>query len=170
MSYSLYDASIVQAQDGLNALKAIIAKAEAHTDNASLAGAKLIDDMLPFSFQVSMATDVAQKLAARGTGTEPLNLDRNFENFAAMQARCDQVLEILSKVDRDTFNGRQDVEVTIGLGPGKEATVQLKQYVAGYVLPNLYFHITTAYAVLRKEGVDIGKQTYLTPFMGKYLS
>ncbi|KAF7552519.1 hypothetical protein G7Z17_g4283 [Cylindrodendrum hubeiense] len=169
MSYTLYDGSIVPAQDALNALSAILTKAEAHiTDSAGLFAAKLHEDMLPFTFQVYFASDVAQKLAARGTGVEPLALDRNFESFADMQALVKKVLDVLANVDKDAFNARETAEVTVGLGPGKEVKMQLRQYVNGYVLPNVFFHVNTAYAILRKEGVPIGKQDYLTPFIGKY--
>ncbi|KAH6984537.1 hypothetical protein BKA56DRAFT_671040 [Ilyonectria sp. MPI-CAGE-AT-0026] len=170
MSFTLYDASIAQAQDALAALSAILTKAEAHANSANFIGAKLIDDMLPFNFQVFFVTDLAQKLAARGCGTEPLTMERNLDSFAAMQARITQVLEILAKVDRDAFNARESAEVAVGLGPGKEVKMQMKQYVTGYAMPNLFFHTSTAYGILRKEGVEIGKMDYLTPFIGKYVS
>lgn len=172
MSYTLYDASVATAKDALSALAAVLTKAESHaaTSAAALPAARLYDDMLPLSFQVFMTTDVAQKLAARGLGVDPLDLSRDLETFAAMQARIAQVQEVLAKVDREAFDARVDAEVTVGMGAGKEAKMKLKEYVNGYAIPNLFFHTTTAYGILRKEGVPLGKMDYLTPFIGKYVS
>ncbi|KAH6896707.1 hypothetical protein B0T10DRAFT_474941 [Thelonectria olida] len=169
MSYSIYDGSIVLAQDALSALSSIITKAEAHASAADLPAARLYEDMLPLSFQVYMVTDAAQKLAARGTDVAPLDLGRELNDFAAMKDRIAQVQDILAKVDRAAFEARAEAEVTIGLGVNKEAKMQLKQYVHGYVVPNIFFHTTTAYGILRKEGVPLGKMDYLSAFIGKFL-
>jgi uncharacterized protein len=59
--------------------------------------------------------------------------------------------------------------VTIGLGPGKEATMLTWQYVHGYIIPNVFFHTVTAYDIARKEGVDLGKMDFIAPFMGKFV-
>ncbi|KPM41101.1 hypothetical protein AK830_g5466 [Neonectria ditissima] len=169
-SYTLYDASIAVVRDALDALSNILTKAEAHPNSASFLDARLAEDMLPFSFQVFFVTDLAQKLAARGTGADPLDLDRTLDSFAAMQARIALVRGVLDKVDREALNARAEAECTVGMGPGKEVKMQVKQYVNGYVLPNVFFHTTTAYAILRKEGVQLGKQDYLESFIGQYLS
>ncbi|KAM5345918.1 hypothetical protein ACJ41O_011779 [Fusarium nematophilum] len=170
MGYSLYDASIVLAVDALNSLSSILKKASSHPNASSFPSAKLADDMLPLSFQVFIVTDVAQKIVARTTGVEPLSLDRNLDSFEAMQARIEQVLEVVGKVDRDAVNAREDEIVPVGLGPGKTVEMKSWNYINGYALPNMFFHLTTAYAILRKEGVELGKQDYQTAFLGKTTS
>ncbi|KAI5458655.1 hypothetical protein BGZ63DRAFT_407048 [Mariannaea sp. PMI_226] len=170
MSFTLYDGSVALAKDALKALSHIVSKAEAHENAANFISARLYEDMLPFSFQIFTVTDTAQKLAARGTGVEPLDLARDLNDYAAMHARITKVQEILDAIDKDAFNARAAAEVTIGMGPGKTATLTLQQYIHGYVVPNLFFHTTTAYGILRKEGVTLGKTDFLQHFLGKYLS
>ncbi|CAJ0555307.1 Ff.00g053720.m01.CDS01 [Fusarium sp. VM40] len=171
MSYSLYDAAILHSKDALNSLSSILKKAESHANAASFTTAKLAEDMLDLSFQVHFTTDVAQKIAARLTGSEPLTLSReDCNSFESYQARIAQVLEVLNKVDREVVEKRIDEIVTIGLGPGKSADMKCRDFAQGYAIPNVFFHLTTAYAILRKEGVDLGKMDFLTPFVGQYLS
>ncbi|KIL90030.1 hypothetical protein FAVG1_06768 [Fusarium avenaceum] len=168
MSYSLYDAAILHSKDALNSLSSILKKAESHANAASFTTAKLAEDMLDLSFQVHFTTDTAQKIAARLTGSEPLTLAReDCNSFESYQARIAQVLEVLNKVDRELVEKRIDEVVTIGLGPGKSADMKCRDFAQGYAIPNVFFHLTTAYAILRKEGVDLGKMDFLTPFVGQ---
>ncbi|RSL72443.1 hypothetical protein CEP53_001078 [Fusarium sp. AF-6] len=169
-NYALYDSAILLAKDALNSLSAILKKAETHPNASTFPNAKLAEDMLPLSFQVHCVTDVSQKIVARTTGVEPLSLNRdNFDTFEAFHTRIAQVLEIVEKADREVVNKREGEIVTLGLGPGKSAQLASRDYVNGYALPNLFFHLTTTYAILRKEGVPLGKQDYQTPFLGKYI-
>ncbi|RSM12388.1 hypothetical protein CEP52_002507 [Fusarium oligoseptatum] len=159
-NYALYDSAILLAKDALNSLSAILKKAETHPNASTFPNAKLAEDMLPLSFQI----------VARTTGVEPLSLNRdNFDTFEAFHARIAQVLEIVEKADKEAVNKREGEIVTLGLGPGKSAQLASRDYVNGYALPNLFFHLTTTYAILRKEGVPLGKQDYQTPFLGKYI-
>ncbi|KAM0428854.1 hypothetical protein ACHAPT_006654 [Fusarium lateritium] len=170
MSYTLYDSAIVLAKDALNSLSSILKKAEAHPNAATFPQARLAEDMLPLSFQVHSVTDTAQKIASRTTGVEPLSLSRDeLTTFEAFHARIAQVLEVVEKADKEVVNQREGEVVTLGLGPGKSAQLQSRDYVNGYGLPNVFFHLTTAYAILRKEGVPLGKQDYQTAFLGKYV-
>ncbi|KAF4988737.1 hypothetical protein FGRMN_9584 [Fusarium graminum] len=170
MSYTLYDAAILHTKEALNSLSAILKKAESHANASSFPTAKLAEDMLDLSFQVHFATDTASKMAARTTGTEPVALSREECNtFAGYHARIAQVLEILEKADKETVEKRGAEVVTIGLGPGKSADMTCRNYVQGYGIPNVFFHLTTAYAILRKEGVDLGKQDFIGPFMNQYM-
>jgi hypothetical protein len=171
MSYTLYDAAILHTKEALNSLSHILKKAESHANASSFPTAKLADDMLDLSFQVHFTTDTAQKIAARTTGSEPLTLSReDCSSFEGYQARIAQVLEVLDKVDRELVEKRGAEVVTIGLGPGKSADMKCRDFVQGYGIPNVFFHLTTAYAILRKEGVDLGKQDFINAFMGQYLS
>ncbi|RGP69477.1 helix-turn-helix domain-containing [Fusarium sporotrichioides] len=170
MSYTLYDAAILHTKEALQSLSAILKKAASHPNASSFPEAKLAPDMLDLNFQVFFTTDTAQKIVARTTGTEPLNLSRDdCSNFEQYQARIAQVLEIIEKADKETVEKRAAEVVTIGLGPGKSADMKCRDYVQGYGIPNVFFHLTTAYAILRKEGVELGKQDYIGPFMGQYL-
>lgn len=171
MSYTLYDGSIGVAKEVLQSLQTILKKAEASPNSAKFAEARLAENMLPLSFQVHMVTDTAQKLFARTSGTEPIQLERDtLTDFAAFYARIEQVQAIVNKADKDTVNKRGSETVTIGMGGGKNADMASSAYVSGYVVPNLFFHLSIAYAILRKEGVDLGKMDYLSSFIGKHVS
>lgn len=169
MSYTLYDASIPVARDALKALSAILKKGEAAPNAASLPAATIHPDMKPLSFQVHVATDLAQKMHARLTGAEPATLENNLETFADFHARIAETEALLAKADRDTVNKRAGENVPLGLGPGKTVHIPGAAYVNSYGLPNVFFHLTTAYDILRKEGVPLGKMDYLSPFVAQYL-
>lgn len=169
-TYTLYDASIGTGKDILNSLSAIVAKAESSSAASSIPKASTHPDMLPFTFQVFVTTATVAKMIARVTGTEPVEMENNLETFDAMKARIAEVQKMLEGVSRDTVNGRENEIVPVGLGKGKpDGKLKSWQYVHGYAVPNIYFHLTTAYNIARKEGVEIGKMDYLVPFMGKFL-
>ncbi|KAG6016823.1 hypothetical protein E4U43_003040 [Claviceps pusilla] len=168
-TYSFYDASIPLTIEAVEGLKAVLKKGSEAPNAASLPEARIIEDMLPLSFQVHFASDIAQKLVARATGTEPITFENNLKTFDEFFQRLDKVLDVLAKADKEVINKRVDETVTIGLGPGKEGKLLTRNYLSGYVLPNLFFHVTTAYNILRKEGVPLGKRDYLSPFMEKHL-
>ncbi|KAJ6441051.1 helix-turn-helix domain-containing protein [Purpureocillium lavendulum] len=169
MSYAIYDASIVLAKDALASLSAVLKKGEEHADAASLPEARIFSDMLPLAFQVHMVTDISSKVYARLSGVEPKALENNMKTFADFNARIAEVQDILAKADEKAINARVAETVTIGLGPGKSGSMSGAGYVNGYVIPNIFFHLTTAYDILRKEGVPLGKMDYLTPFIGKHI-
>lgn len=170
MSYTLYDAAIVNAQDVLTTLKAILKKAESAPNAATLPEARIHEDMLPLTFQVHFISDVAQKTLARTSGTEPQKFENDMKTFADFFKRIDTVQELLAKADKDLINKRVAEVVPLGLGPGKNAELPSAGYVSGYSAPNLFFHLVTAYDILRKEGVPLGKMDYLTAFIGKHIS
>lgn len=169
MQYSLYDASVPVARDSLNSLKAILEKGEAQSNAAALPEAKLHDDMFPLTFQVHLATDLAQKMQARLTGKEPLELQKDLKTFKDMYARIDMVQELLSKTDRDTVNKYTEEKVPLRVGPTKEVQITGMGYTNGYALPNIFFHVMAAYAIMRKEGVPLGKMDYLKPYLSQYV-
>lgn len=169
MSFTLYDASVSTAKDILESLKAILKKAESAPNAASLPDARIHEDMLPLSFQVHFVSDIAQKTAARTSGTEPEKLENDLKTFDDFFKRIDEVQAILAKTDKEVINKRVGETVPMGLGPGKNAEIAGHAYVTGYALPNLFFHLSTAYNILRKEGIPLGKMDYLVPFLGKHL-
>ncbi|CAH0055159.1 unnamed protein product [Clonostachys solani] len=172
MVYSLYDASIGQANNILDAFISILAKVEASPAAATIATAKIHESMLPFSFQVHFASVLAHKLSARLQGQPPRELEyKNLDTVEQMRARLVEVKAEVEAVTRDVVNGRETEIVSLGLGPGiPEAQVEGWQYAHGYAIPNMFFHVTTAYDIARKEGVEIGKRDFITSFIGKYVA
>ena len=166
---TLYDASVPIVQNSIAALSAILKKAESAPNAASMVDARIHPDMLPLSFQVHFATDLAQKMLARLTGNEPAKLENDFKTFADFQARVDETQALLAKADKDVINKRAGETVPLGLGPGKTVNILGTNYVDAYSLPNIFFHVTTAYNILRKEGVPLGKLDFLTPYLGKHV-
>ncbi|KAL6875165.1 hypothetical protein J3F83DRAFT_730125 [Trichoderma novae-zelandiae] len=170
MSYSLYDASVPLAKNALKALANILQKAEAAPNGASLLAARIHPDMLPLTFQVKMVTDTATKLVARLTGTEPHAWEGEIETYADCHARIAKAEEILASANKDVVNQRQNELVSVGMGSLGTFQMTGPSYINGYVLPNLFFHLSTAYNILRKEGVPLGKTDYLTSFIGEFLT
>ncbi|KAL6853103.1 hypothetical protein ACO1O0_007656 [Amphichorda felina] len=149
-AYSLYDASFGVAKDVLGSLSAVIAKAEASP--------------------VYFIAYTVHKMLSRLTGAVPKNYEDNLKTFDDMKARIAEVESQLAAVGRDAVEGRDNVIVPVGLGPNRpEAKLETWQYVHGYTVPNIFFHLTTAYDIARKEGVELGKMVYLAPFLGKFL-
>ncbi|PTB69080.1 hypothetical protein BBK36DRAFT_1113045 [Trichoderma citrinoviride] len=170
MSYSLYDATIPLAQNALKALTNILKLGEAAPNGASLLSARIHPDMLPLTFQVKMVTDTTTKLAARLTGTEPHAWEGEIETYADCYARIAKAEEILAAASKDVVNQRQNELVNVGMGSLGTFAMTGGNYANGYVLPNIFFHLSTAYNILRKEGVPLGKKDYLTPFIGDFLT
>jgi hypothetical protein len=162
MSFSLYDISIPTIKNCLLSLTRIV---DAAASTPNLASARLVDDMLPLSFQIHFATDLAVKAAHRLQGREPPQLSQDdCLDFDGFRARISAAIETLDAVDKDLVNSRADQEVTLGLGPGKSVQISPAGYVQAYAVPNSFFHVTTAYNIVRKEGVAVGKMTYIKPF------
>jgi hypothetical protein len=169
MSYSLYDASIGVAKDALASLANILEKIEASPVAGTIAQARLHPDMLPFTFQVHCVTAITQKLVARSTGAEPKDL-KTPETLEDMKARVAEIQAEVDAVSKDVVNGREKEIVPLGMGRGKpDAKVETWQYIHGYYLPNVFFHLVTAYDIARKEGVELGKQDYQKPFLFKFV-
>lgn len=169
MSYSLYDASVSLAKNALVALTNILKTGEAAPNSASFLAARIHPDMLPLSFQIKMVTDLSTKIVTRLSGVEPHTWEGEVETFADCYARIAKAEEILATADRELINQRQNETVPVGMGSAGTFQMSGANYVNGYVLPNLFFHLTTAYDILRKEGVPVGKQNYITPFIGQFL-
>ncbi|KAK1251778.1 hypothetical protein MKX07_007257 [Trichoderma sp. CBMAI-0711] len=170
MSYSLYDATVPLAQNALKALTSILKKGEAAPNGASLLNARIHPDMLPLTFQVKMVTDTTTKLVARLTGTEPHAWEGEVETYADCYARIAKAEEILASASKDVINQRQGETVNVGMGSLGTFAMSGPNYVNGYVLPNIFFHLSTAYNILRKEGVPLGKADYITSFIGEFLT
>ncbi|KAL7924840.1 hypothetical protein ACQKWADRAFT_286127 [Trichoderma austrokoningii] len=169
MSYSLYDATIPVARNALQALFNVLKKGEAAPNAADLLKAKIYEDMLPLTFQVFMVTDTSTKIASRLQGIEPHAWEGKIETYEECFSRIAKAEEILLAADKELINKRQNETVPLGLG--SKGTIQISgaNYANNHFLPTIFFHLTTAYDILRKEGIPLGKADYIGPFIGPFL-
>jgi len=169
MSLSMYQASIPVFISKLNNLSAILKKAEAHAlakkiDPEVFINARLAPDMFPLSRQIQIATDGVKGCAARLAGVEVPSFPDTEKTFAELQARIAKTIEFLKSFTAKQIDGSEDRKVTLKLR-GQETSFLGQPYLLNFVLPNLYFHISMAYAILRHNGVDIGKMDFLSDLM-----
>jgi len=165
MSISVYDQSIARMSHMLQNLDNIVSKAEAYAEAnniepSALLQARLFPTMRNFIFQVQVATDVAKGCAARLAGTDIPTWSDNEVTFADVHARIKKSLEFLSTFKQEQFEGCETRELEVKLG---SHTVNFtgQSYLLGFVLPNFYFHIATAYNLLRHSGLDLGKRDFI---------
>lgn len=149
----------------LRALSRILDKAEAHCARAKIAPAvilndRLYPDMLPFVRQVQIATDHAKAIGARLAGIENPRFEDDETDFATLRARIGRTLEFLGAIPEEAFAGAEEREITLKAGP-RELSFAAGQYLPYYAIPNFYFHMATAYNILRHNGVEIGKVDFL---------
>lgn len=165
--YTFYDGTIAVVIPLLKTLSHILHLAEQErpaSTSTLLHDARLHADMYPLSDQIRVATQYAENLAARLTGREETKLPGNPASFAECFERIDAVLKTLGEADKEVVNGQADVVKTTPMGPEKAVPISTAMYAHQVVMPNIYFHLTTAYGILRKEGVAIGKRDYYTGF------
>ena len=150
---------------GLDALSAILCKAEAHAtakkiDETVLLQARLFPDMLPFVRQVQMACDLSKGAAARLGGVEVPSFPDTEATFAQLHDRIARTRDFIGSVAPAAIDGSETRSVSL---KGRDRTLEFngQDYLLGFVLPNFYFHLTTAYAILRHNGVEIGKMDFL---------
>ncbi|HVS63816.1 MAG TPA: DUF1993 domain-containing protein [Thermoanaerobaculia bacterium] len=166
MSNLIYDLSIAPMSRSLKNLDAILAKAEEHAEAddgiepSTLIQARLHPNMRPLVFQIQVATDTAKGAAARLTGREVPSWPDEEETFADLHARVGKAIDYLSGFRPEDFEGAEDREIRLQLGPNAHDFTG-RTYLAGFVIPNFYFHVTTAYSILRHNGVVIGKRDFL---------
>ncbi len=165
MSLNMYQASIPVFIRMLGNLSTILDKALAHAeakkiDPAIFINARLTPDMFPLSRQVQIATDMVKGCAARLAGIEVPSYEDNETTFADLQARIAKTVTFLQSVSDGQINGSEERTVTLKLRD-KEVNFIGQPYLLDFVLPNFYFHITATYAILRHNGVEIGKMDYL---------
>lgn len=161
MSYILYDSTIPVFQGILGSLSHILRKAERSRDNGgNLLEARLCEDMYPLTDQVRLAAQSAENVAARLTGREPITLDRNITTFAKCYELIETALKVLGEADKTIVNEHGDKLKATQLTPQTTVDMTGAAYAHTIALPNIFFHVTTAYAILRKEGVPLGKKDY----------
>lgn len=161
MSLSLYDATVPVLVRGLKNLSAFLDKAEASgADVSALPDARLIDDMHPLKSQIHLASDAAKSGAARLAGVAPPSFPDVEATFPELRARIAKTIAFLEGIKPEQLNGREDATVELPL-PGRTMTFTGKDFLLTFALPNFLFHVTTAYAILRSQGVPLGKMDYL---------
>jgi hypothetical protein len=149
----------------LRNLSAILTKAEQHAkakgfEPSVLLNARLAPDMFPLTRQVQIATDHAKGCVARLAGQPPVAMEDAEASFPELQARIAKVLAIVESYTEADLEGSESREVTVKI-PNSELKFSGIDYVTGWALPNFYFHLTTAYAILRHNGVELGKKDFL---------
>ncbi len=165
MPISMYAASIPPMRQSLGNLKTLVEKAAAHAeakkiDPSVLLGTRLYPDMFPFSRQVQIATDTAKGAAARLAGVEAPKYEDKESTFPELIARLDKTIAYLDTFKPAQIDGSEQKTITLPL-PSGALTFTGTSYLINFALPNLYFHVTAAYAILRHCGVEIGKMDYL---------
>jgi hypothetical protein len=165
MAISMYQVSVPVFSRMLTNLIAIMNKAAAHCeerkiDPAALTQYRLYPDMFPFWKQIHIATDAAKNGSAYLAGAEPLKFDNNEQGFAELIARAQKTIEFVNGFKPEQIDGSEEREIRI---PRGETTLIYtgQEYLLNRVLPNFFFHVTTAYDILRHNGVELGKKDYL---------
>jgi hypothetical protein len=165
MSLSIYQVCVPVFVKTLRNLRGIVEKGAAHAsarkiEESVLLGARLYPDMLPFTFQIQVATDMARGGAARLAGQEPPKYEDDETTFAQLIDRIDRTLAFIEGLDRKAFDGAEERTIVrpVRGEPHKFTGLTYLQQVA---VPNLYFHTTVAYAILRHSGVELGKRDFL---------
>ncbi len=166
MTNTLYATSVPLFKQMLGGLKDVLAKAEAHAvakkiDPNALLQARLFPDMFPLLKQVQVATDFAKGVAHRLAGVEVPTMDDTELTFADLQARIDKVLSLISGLNAAQFEGAAIREIVTQAGTPKEKRFTGQSYLVNYGLPHFFFHTTTAYNILRHNGVEVGKRDYI---------
>ena len=165
MTISMYEASAPRFANALKNLSAILDKAQAHAeakkiDPAVLLAGRLYPDMFPLVRQVQIASDAAKGPVARLAGVEVPKYEDTEETIADLKARLARTIDFVSSLTPAQIDGTEDKDIHLKLGT-REVTWKGMQYLLGFALPNFYFHVVTAYDILRHNGVEIGKRDFI---------
>ncbi len=165
MSLSMYQASVPVFVRGLTNLRAILRKARDHAevrkiDLAVLLTSRLYPDMYPLTRQVQAASDAAKFCTARLAGIEPPRFEDTETTFDELEARIDKTIAYLQQIDASKIDGSEERIVTLKT-PSRSLEFTGQSYLLHFSLPNFFFHVTTAYDILRHNGVEIGKFDFL---------
>ncbi|MEP6965276.1 MAG: DUF1993 domain-containing protein [Polaromonas sp.] len=166
MTSAIYTASIPVFKQMLGGLSQVLTKAEAHAsakkiDPNALLQARLFPDMFPLLRQVQVATDFAKSVSARLAGVEVPKVEDSEQSFADLQARIATVLAFMDGLEPAKFDDAATREIVTQAGTPKEKRFSGQSYLFNYGLPQFFFHTTTAYAILRHNGVEVGKKDYI---------
>ena len=165
MTLSMYQASVPVFVHMLGNLSKILAKGAAFAEARKIEPSVLINDrlapdMFPLSKQVQIATDIALRGSARLAGVDFTNMPDTETTFPELQARLSKTLAFVKSLTASQIDGSEAKPITIKVGPN-DMTFTGQDYLLNFVLPNLYFHVTAAYLILRHNGVEVGKMDFL---------
>jgi hypothetical protein len=165
MKISMYQASAPRFANILKNLSAILDKAQAHCDAKkidpqALLQARLYPDMFPLVRQVQIACDTAKGAVARLAGVDIPKHEDTEQTFSDLKARIAKTLDFVESSSAQRIEGSEDKEVVLKMRE-REVKFNGMQYLLGHAYPNFYFHVTTAYAILRHNGVEIGKRDFI---------
>lgn len=165
MSLTMYSSSVPVFLHFLKNLSNILKKgadyaAEKKIDDKVLTSARLFPDMFPLTRQVQIACDVAKGCGARLAGMEVPKYEDNEVTFAELQARIEKTVNFLQSIPEASVNGSEQKQIKLQAGP-RELEFIGENFLRNWALPNIYFHITTTYNLLRHNGVPVGKMDYL---------
>jgi uncharacterized protein len=166
MTISMSSASLPVCATMLGNLSHILDKGQAHAqargfDAAVLLQYRMAPDMLPFTRQIQIACDAAKNGVARLSGAEAPRFEDNEASFADLKARIQKTLDYLGTVPAGNLDGTEEKEITFPIGKDQTRTMPGEAYLKHVMLPNMFFHITMAYAILRHNGVELGKTDFL---------
>jgi len=165
MAFTIYDASVPPLVTMLENLGHVLRVGETHArengvDAKQYLEARLAPDMFPLTRQVQVATDMAKGCGGRLAGADIPKYEDTETSFDELQARLAKTVAYLKGLDRSAFEGAEDKAVTLKF-PNAEFHFNGLDYLNNFAMPNVYFHITTAYAILRHKGVPLGKPDFL---------
>jgi len=165
MNLSMYQACTPVFTRALTNLSAIFDKAEAHAttkkiDQSVFMAARLAPDMLALPRQVQIASDTARRTVARLSGQEAPPLEDNEASFADLKARIAKTIDYMKTVSASQIDGSEERSIAMKVG-GNDIKFTGRDYLLGFAMPNFFFHVTTAYNILRHNGVEIGKMDFL---------
>jgi uncharacterized protein len=165
MPISMYQASAPRFANMLRNLTTLIEKADAHCaakkiDAAAITTYRLYPDMFPFTRQVQIACDTAKGAVARLAGVEMPKHEDTEQTFAELKARIAKTIDFVESVSAAKIDGSEDKDIVLAMRSG-ERRYKGMQYLLGFAYPNFYFHVTTAYNILRHNGVDMGKADFI---------
>lgn len=165
MAISMYQASVPVFIRSLKSLSAILRKAATHAakqgfDPAVLTASRLYPDMFPLARQVQVASDTAKGAGARLAGMDPPKFEDKETTFPELIERVNKTIAFLRTLKAAQIDGSESRDIVLKF-PHKTVEFKGQDYLLGFALPNFFFHVTTAYAILRHNGVEVGKQDYL---------
>lgn len=165
MSVSMYDLSVTRFNQMMRNLIGILDKAKAHCeakniDQSVLPTCRVIADMLPLSKQVQIVSDQAKGCVARLAGQKPPSYEDNESTLDELIARLNKTIAYLEQFTPEQINGSETKEIVLEF-PNMTLNMDGVKYLLGFTTPNVYFHVTTTYNILRANGVDLGKRDFI---------
>lgn len=165
MTLSMYQASVPAFVQMLEALAGVLEKVEAHAaarkvEPTVLLGARLFPDMFPLSRQVQLASDFAKGATARLAGIDVPSYEDTEKTIPELKARLAKTIAFVTSIKREQIDGSETRDISLKVA-GKQVTLKGQTYLVHFALPNFYFHLTTAYAILRHNGVELSKRDFV---------